>query len=90
MTGPSSRPRIAAKARLKWDRHGSKHMLLFPERGLVLNASAASILEKCDGVRTVAEIATEIAEATKEEPARIVAEVVAFLEALRKKALVEI
>ena len=32
----TSRPRLAAKARLRYDRKSSRYMLLYPERGLVL------------------------------------------------------
>lgn len=58
---PASRPRLANKARLKWDRHANKHMLLYPEHGLLLNDSAASILQLCDGQATIAEIAQTLA-----------------------------
>jgi pyrroloquinoline quinone biosynthesis protein D len=52
----SSRPRLARKARLRRDPIDGRLVLLAPERGLVLNDSAASIVELCDG-RQVVEIA---------------------------------
>jgi coenzyme PQQ biosynthesis protein PqqD len=52
-----SRPRLARQARLRRDPLGGGILLLYPEHGLVLNDSAAAILERCDG-RRVAEIAT--------------------------------
>ena len=55
-----SRPRLAPKARLRHDRIAQADMLLYPEHGLVLNASASAILRACDG-RTVAEIAESLA-----------------------------
>jgi len=52
----TSRPRLADKARLKWDAVREKHMLLAPEAVLVLNNTAHEVLLLCDGRRTVAEI----------------------------------
>jgi coenzyme PQQ biosynthesis protein PqqD len=78
---PTSRPRLAAKARLRWDTREAKYLLLYPERGLLLNDSAGAILKLVDGQRTVEEIATEL-----RAPA---AEVAAFLERLSERGLVE-
>ncbi|OIK15936.1 pyrroloquinoline quinone biosynthesis protein PqqD [Bacillus sp. MUM 116] len=50
---PSSFPKLAAKARLKFDRVREKHLLLLPERVVVMNETASSILTLCDGSRTV-------------------------------------
>jgi coenzyme PQQ biosynthesis protein PqqD len=89
---PGSRPRLAAKARLLWDRHAGKHMLVYPERGLVLNETAAAILVRCDGEHTVAEIAAELAGKCKSGLAttNIEDEVATFLEAIREKGLVRV
>ncbi len=53
-------PKLAAKARLKFDRHGKKYMILYPERGLELNEAAAAIAKKCDGTRAVDTIVEEL------------------------------
>lgn len=50
------RPRLATKARLRWDTIEQQHMLMFPEAALKLNATAAEVLKLCDGQRTVAQI----------------------------------
>ena len=42
----SSRPCLAPKARLRFDRKSSRYMLLYPERGLVLNPTAADVLQR--------------------------------------------
>lgn len=34
---PDFRPRLASKARLRWDAVEKKHMLVFPEAALMLN-----------------------------------------------------
>jgi pyrroloquinoline quinone biosynthesis protein D len=55
-----SKPRLAARARLRWDRIDGRYLLLYPERGLALNESAAAILQLCDGSRTIDDIVTEL------------------------------
>ncbi len=52
----TAQPRLAAKARLKWDEVRQKHLLLFPEGLLVLNPTAQAVLERCDGRHAIAEI----------------------------------
>lgn len=84
----ASRPRLAPKARYRWDRHSKKHILLYPERGLVLNGSAAEILGLCDGARTVEEIARTLAARTSGTHETIEADVLAFLDTMHKRALV--
>jgi len=74
-----SRPQLARKARLRTDRISGETVLLFPEHGLVLNASAAAIVRLCDG-RSVADIAAELAAP--------VDDVVEFLTTLRDRGLV--
>ena len=54
-----SRPQLARKARLRTDRVSGETLLLYPEHGLLLSASAAAILRLCDG-RSVRDIASEL------------------------------
>ncbi|MBS4175669.1 pyrroloquinoline quinone biosynthesis peptide chaperone PqqD [Bacillus sp. FJAT-49736] len=65
-------PKIAAKARLKFDKVREQHLLLLPEKVVVLNETAASILTLCDGSLAVSGITEHIrnslqAETTGEE-----------------------
>jgi coenzyme PQQ biosynthesis protein PqqD len=53
MISLQARPRLAAKARLRFDRKSTRYMLLYPERGLVLNPTAADIVQLCTGEHTV-------------------------------------
>jgi pyrroloquinoline quinone biosynthesis protein D len=64
MNHPSdtARPRLAAKARLKWDEIRQKPLLLYPEGVLVLNQTAQEVIALCDGQRTVAEIVKTLGE----------------------------
>ncbi len=50
----NTKPRLADKARLKWDEVRKKHLLLFPEGVLVLNQTAHDVLTLCDGQHDVA------------------------------------
>jgi coenzyme PQQ biosynthesis protein PqqD len=58
---PDARPRLASKVRVRFDRRSGSHVLLYPERGLALNATAAAIVELCRGDLTVAAIADRLA-----------------------------
>ena len=46
--------------RLHWDKVRERHVLLFPEGAIGLNPTAVSVLELCDGVRTIEDIADEL------------------------------
>lgn len=84
-------PKLAKKARLRFDRHSGKTMIVYPERGLELNDTAAAIAKKCDGRRSIAAIAEELAsEHEGSSSAEIEKDVLAFVEDLRKKGLLEI
>jgi pyrroloquinoline quinone biosynthesis protein D len=51
-----SRPKLASKARLKWDRKADSYLLLYPESGLILNDTASRVLLRCGGDHTVGSI----------------------------------
>jgi pyrroloquinoline quinone biosynthesis protein D len=53
-------PALPNGFRLHWDRVRERHVLLFPEGALGLNPTAVSVLELCDGKRTIEEIADEL------------------------------
>ncbi|HXG20433.1 MAG TPA: pyrroloquinoline quinone biosynthesis peptide chaperone PqqD [Methylomirabilota bacterium] len=84
------RPRLAAKARLRWDNVEKKHMLVFPEAALILNDSAAAILKLCDGQRGIEQIVDALVEQfTGAERGVIANEVTALLIRLRTRGLLE-
>jgi pyrroloquinoline quinone biosynthesis protein E len=88
--GRDDRPKLAQKARLVRDRRSGGELLLYPERGLALNAVAAAVVKRLDGSRTVAEIAAEVASAFAEAPRdEVERDVIAFLAELAKRALLE-
>jgi coenzyme PQQ biosynthesis protein PqqD len=89
---PTFVPKLAKKARLRFDRHSGGHMIVYPERGLALNESAAAIAKRCDGTRTIAQIVEELAiEAGLAADGRedVQLDVVAFVEQLAQKGLLE-
>jgi coenzyme PQQ biosynthesis protein PqqD len=87
---PDRAPRLAKKARLRFDRHGARWMIVYPERGLLLNESGAAIAKKLDGTRSLARIAEELrsehASASRET---VEADVLAFVGDLEARGLLE-
>ena len=51
-----TRPRLATGARLRYDDVREEHLLLVPEGAVRLNATAAQVLELCDGARSLDDI----------------------------------
>jgi pyrroloquinoline quinone biosynthesis protein D len=51
-----TRPRLATGARLRYDEVREEHLLLIPEGAVKLNATAAEVLELCDGERSLDDI----------------------------------
>lgn len=56
----SARPHVGKGFRLQWEPAQDTHVLLYPEGMVKLNRSAAAIMSRCDGRRTVAEIVTDL------------------------------
>ena len=89
MMSPHSRPRLAAKARLRFDRKSQGYMLLYPERGLALNPTAAELLKLCTGEHTVTAIVARLADTYGNQPPAVIErEVLTFLETMADRGLV--
>ncbi len=85
------RPGLASKARLVRDRTSGRDVLLYPERGLGLNAVAAAVVRRLDGTRTVAALAVEVAAEFVDAPAaEVERDVIDFLEELGRRGLIEV
>jgi len=84
------RPRLASRARLKFDPIAKQEMLLFPEAALALNETGAAIVRLCDGVRSISEIvdrlSKEYGDAGRDALTR---EVIDFLETIRARGLLQ-
>ena len=55
-----TRPRLATGGRLQYDEVRAEHVLLIPEGVVRLNATAAEVLELCDGERSLDAIVGEL------------------------------
>jgi pyrroloquinoline quinone biosynthesis protein D len=83
------RPRLAGKARLRWDRKDARFMLLYPERGLVLNATAADVVRLCTGELCVGDIVDQLATRYAPQPrADVEREVLGFLMRMAERGLI--
>ncbi len=90
MISTETRPRLAAKARLRYDRRGERYMLLWPERGMVLNPTAAEIVKLCTGEHTVTGIVERLAEKYATAPREALErQVLDFLAAMADRGLMQ-
>ncbi|HXT96104.1 MAG TPA: pyrroloquinoline quinone biosynthesis peptide chaperone PqqD [Polyangia bacterium] len=89
MIDRTTRLSLARQVRLKLDPRSGKQVLLYPEKGLALNDTAARVAALCGEPRTVGEIVARlVAAADGAVPAaRIEQEVLAFLRALEDRGL---
>jgi coenzyme PQQ biosynthesis protein PqqD len=86
----SAKPRLASKAKLRLDKKTGQQVLLYPEKGLLLNPTGAAILALCDGERTVPEIAQGLRESYTEAPLEsLERDVQAFLTSLAERGLLD-
>lgn len=88
MLSTASRPRLAPKARLRFDRKSERYMLLYPEKGLVLNPTAADVLQLCTGEHTVSAIIEQLAAKYGTAPSAVEGEVLSFLHTMLDRGLV--
>jgi pyrroloquinoline quinone biosynthesis protein D len=56
----TSKPVVGRGFRLQWEPAQEAHVLLYPEGMVKLNSSAAAIMSRCDGQRTIGEIVADI------------------------------
>lgn len=56
----SNHPKLSRRFRLQYEPAQERWVLLYPEGMVQLNESAAEILKRCDGERTVAAIVEEL------------------------------
>jgi coenzyme PQQ biosynthesis protein PqqD len=85
------RPRLARRARLRWDAREGRYLLLYPERGLLLDDIAARIVQRCDGAQSVAEIVAALQREFDATPAATIeGDTLAFLRELAARRLVEL
>jgi len=89
MISATTRPRLASKARLRFDRKSTRYMLLYPEKGLELNETAADILKLCTGEHSLAEIIDQLSRKYGRDAPDLERDVVAFLQTMADRGLVQ-
>jgi coenzyme PQQ biosynthesis protein PqqD len=85
----SQKPKLAPKAKLRLDAKTGKYILLYPEKGLLLNATGAAILKLCTGDHTLSQIITRLASEFQSEPAALEPEVLTFVQGLLDRGLLQ-
>ncbi len=85
MTGATAttQPRVGSGFRLQWEPVQDCHVLLYPEGMVKLNGSAGEIMKRCDGQRSVADIAAELEQAFS--AANLQPDVIAFVDMATKQ-----
>lgn len=80
--------RLSPKARLRFDRHANQYVLLYPERGLLLSATAADVVTLCAEERPVSAIIERMVEKYGEpNRAAIARDVLELLQSLADRGL---
>ncbi len=90
MIADSARPRLSSKAKLRLDKKTGQQVLLYPEKGLILNPTGAAIVGLCTGEHTLREILEKLRETYGEGPIEALErDVRAFLDGLAERGLLD-
>jgi pyrroloquinoline quinone biosynthesis protein D len=81
----AARPALAPQVRLRDDPVSGEPVLLYPEGFLQLNTTSHDILTRCDGIRTIREIAVLLAEEYDAALAELEADVAECLRELQAR-----
>jgi pyrroloquinoline quinone biosynthesis protein D len=81
--------RLPAGVRLKRDEARDRHVLLAPERALVMDPIGIAILGQVDGVKSVRQVVQALAQTYAADPAVIGKDVSAFLTELADRRMLE-
>ena len=89
-TDDAWRPRLAARARLKFDPIAKQELILFPEAALALNETGAAIVRLCDGARSINEIVDQLSKKyDKADRDALLREVMDFLATICARGLLQ-
>jgi pyrroloquinoline quinone biosynthesis protein D len=81
--------RLPTGVRLKRDEARGRHVLLAPERALVMDPIGLAILGEVDGVKSVRQVVNALAQTYAADPAVIGKDVGAFLAELADRRMLE-
>ena len=85
-----SKPKLAQKAKLRLDPKTGKYILLYPEKGLLLNSTGAAILKHCTGSESLSAILAALAAEFQTEPAVLRPELLSFVQGLIDRGLLQV
>jgi pyrroloquinoline quinone biosynthesis protein D len=83
-------PALPPGVRLHWDAVRGTHVLLAPERVLMLDAVGHAILSRVDGATAVAALVADLAAAFDAPAEEVGPDVTEFLEGLARERLVDL
>jgi pyrroloquinoline quinone biosynthesis protein D len=84
-----SRLKLAPKAKLRLDPKSGKYILLYPEKGLLLNATGAAILRLCDGETPLSAVIATLAAEFQSDADVLRVEVLTFVQGLLDRGLLQ-
>ncbi len=85
----SARPRLPRGVKLRHDDVRQRWTLLAPERIFEVDGTAAAVLQLCDGERDLAAIVAEVGALYSAPPAVIMKDVIAMLDDLKAKRVLD-
>ena len=85
----SLRLKLAPKTKLRLDQKTGKYLLLYPEKGLLLNPTGAAILKLCTGQHALREIIAQLAAEFQSTPDVLGPEVLTFVRGLLERGLLQ-
>jgi pyrroloquinoline quinone biosynthesis protein D len=90
MSGRTQRPKLVPWARLRLDPKSGDYVLLYPEKGLLLNATGAQIVKRCTGEYTLAQIVHVLStEHAGQSRRKLAAETTTFIKQLAERGLLQ-
>ncbi len=81
------KPKLAAKTKLRLDPKTGKYILLYPEKGLLLNPTGAAILQRCDCQQALSAIIAALALEFHSDVDVLRVEVLTFVQGLLDRGL---
>ncbi|HKO51684.1 MAG TPA: pyrroloquinoline quinone biosynthesis peptide chaperone PqqD [Polyangiaceae bacterium] len=83
------KPKLASKAKLRLDPKSGKYILLYPEKGLLLNPTGAAILKLCDGEKPLSLVIATLAAEFQSDADVLRVEVLTFVQGLLDRGLLQ-
>ena len=87
--GLELRPKLAPKSKLRLDPKTGKYILLYPEKGLLLNPTGAAILKLCNGEHSLSAIVLALSLEFQSDADVLRAEVLTFVQGLLDRGLLQ-